>query len=59
MTSPLVTPDLRPFEMRGFIDYCEICDAHEFFVIGGLGLVARCLGCGDERVLLGTKSEGR
>lgn len=30
-----------------FVKYCEICDAEQVFVTGGLGLVACCLGCGD------------
>jgi hypothetical protein len=35
---------------RWFVHYCEICDAQQVFITGGLGLVARCLGCGDEWV---------
>jgi hypothetical protein len=33
-----------------FVEHCEICDADEVFLAGGLGLVACCLGCGDERI---------
>jgi len=42
----------RSVRLKCFIDYCEICDAQELFVVGGLGLLARCMGCGDERVIL-------
>jgi hypothetical protein len=55
ITSPVRTDMRRParsVRLKCFIDYCEICDAQELFVVGGLGLLARCMGCGDERVIL-------
>jgi hypothetical protein len=33
-----------------FVEYCEICDERQVFIAGGLGLVACCIGCKDERV---------
>jgi hypothetical protein len=54
ITSPVRT-DMRRRprpRLKCFIDFCEICDAQELFVVGGLGLLARCMGCGDERVIL-------
>lgn len=44
------------FAMRGgaalasqtwFVDYCEICDQRQIFLVGGLGLIACCSVCSD------------
>lgn len=44
----LVPPPVGP--RSWFVDYCEICDEQQVFLVGGLGLGAWCLGCGDERI---------
>ena len=45
MTSELtLAPPVAP---TWFVAYCEICGIEQVFLVGGLGLVACCQGCGD------------
>ena len=48
MTSQITLPP--PVPPTWFVEYCEICETKQVFIAGGLGLVACCLGCGDERI---------
>lgn len=48
MTSQIPLPP--PVPPMWFVEFCEICQAKQVFIAGGLGLVACCLGCGDERI---------
>jgi hypothetical protein len=48
MTSEIrLAPPVRP---TWFVEFCEICGQPQVFLVGGLELVACCLGCGDERI---------
>jgi hypothetical protein len=39
-----------------FPEYCVICLKKQVFIVGGLGLVACCAVCGDERILTRRRS---
>jgi len=58
MTSQVSLP--APAPLTWFPEHCEICGKAQIFIVGGLGLVACCLGCGDERIAPFTRvnSEG-